>query len=1149
MRRLPLYPADPKAPIEKGERLDLDDECERCDLHKCKQRSVCISAEGEPDGVLIIQDSPGKAEDAEGRPCRTPTWQLVRSYVEKKYFSGPVAYDTAVRCYPKGKKLTKAQAKKRIGLCRPYLSQTVIDVSPQRIICCGTWAAESVLGRSPHPYSIRRNFSYLSDGTPVFMLPDPSVAFQNGWRKKDFLADLEWALHVTPPTPKWDGVAHIVQSRKDAQKIEKKLASAEYLTFDVETAGAQFDEDFEVLSVAVAPKGSDDAWIWDRSTSPGAWSILETLVSTVPLAGHNIKYDLLCLSIHFRIPLYEFKVYADTLGWRKILDAGAIARLEYCAELVGMGGHKEEADLFMKEAVADIRRNNKRRVLTEQQEYYADCILEGAPTKRYAFGLLDEDVLHRYNALDTVATGYLVDELGAQLEDHAKQRGIWDKIVGPNVEALAQVEAWGIAADRDAVENFHRYCQTIISSIAPQFAAYDLNPGSPDQVARVLFEDAGLQPVKFTNTGKPSTDAGVLESLKGKHPIVDAILEYRKIVKLDGTYAKGMLPHIRDDGRIHPNYNVVGTETGRISCSQPNMQNVPSPSEVEDDHGNVSIDPVSAFARNCFRASPGNTLLQFDYSQLELRIAAILSGDPLMKKIFLDGDDYHTRTAEMIATLAWGIHPDDVKKQHRRGAKCFHPDTEVLTKAGWKKITDLSDGEQVMTCEAKPGFRVDMKWDTPTDVFTARHPDQELIHFKNEGIDIRVTPDHGMLAFTKNGNPQERVLPHEFPNKRYWMNAGVFRGGDLKVKEALLRVAVAVQADGSYAEGSIRFGFKKRRKVSRLRRLLSLAGIAFTESVWSSGTTSICVNSAQSLQIRHLLEGKSLPWSWLDLPEHLRRAVLDEAPYWGHDRDNWNMRRCSSTDPQSIDVLQALASITGMKTRQTAQGKMRVLSIKEHARTRSGNLSVLHHSHTDKVACLTVPSGTVLVRDGGVPLICNQTVNFGLLYGKGIGGLAADLGCSKNEAEKLKDAILGQFTLLSKFISDRLAYGRKYGGVWVPWRKNAAWWRPLPGLDDSKDGVRINAENCTVNTPIQGMASFYCLASIREIIDWIREDHVPAKVVLTVHDSIILDVNPSARDEVMGVVPEIMQGFPSAGVPLVVDCEEGERWGELQKAE
>jgi len=175
-----------------------------------------------------------------------------------------------------------------------------------------------------------------------------------------------------------------------------------------------------------------------------------------------------------------------------------------------------------------------------------------------------------------------------------------------------------------------------------------VDPSSSAQLAALLFGKKsagglGLTPVKVTaKNKKPSTDKESLEALRGSHPVVAALLEHRTISKLNGTYARGLSEALEEDGRIRASLNPTGTETGRLSCSDPNLQTIPSRGE----HAKK--------IKGIFTAPPGSVLVQLDYSTLEMRVAAMLSQDPTMLEAFRSGEDPHTRTASLVSSMVWG---------------------------------------------------------------------------------------------------------------------------------------------------------------------------------------------------------------------------------------------------------------------------------------------------------------------------------------------------------------------------------------------------------------------------------------------------------------------------------------------------------------
>ncbi|MBQ7896447.1 MAG: DNA polymerase I, partial [Oscillospiraceae bacterium] len=166
-------------------------------------------------------------------------------------------------------------------------------------------------------------------------------------------------------------------------------------------------------------------------------------------------------------------------------------------------------------------------------------------------------------------------------------------------------------------------------------AGHSFNINSPKQLGEVLFEELMLPSGKKTKTGW-STSADILEKLCGKHPIIEEILEYRMLTKLKSTYADGLLKVISEDGRIHTSFQMTVTATGRLSSTEPNLQNIPVRKKL------------GAQIRNMFVASPGKCLVDADYSQIELRILAHISDDKTMQQAFLSGEDFHTVTASNV---------------------------------------------------------------------------------------------------------------------------------------------------------------------------------------------------------------------------------------------------------------------------------------------------------------------------------------------------------------------------------------------------------------------------------------------------------------------------------------------------------------------
>ena len=251
----------------------------------------------------------------------------------------------------------------------------------------------------------------------------------------------------------------------------------------------------------------------------------------------------------------------------------------------------------------------------------------------------------------------LCTELQAKCDERGMNK-LLAEIELPLSRVLADMEHAGILVD---AEGIRRFGATLQSEIDTQLTAiykavgYEFNVNSPKQLGKALFEDLGLPTGKKTKNGY-STNAEVLESLRPYSPVIDNILSYRTVQKLNSTYVEGLLKVIAADGRIHSTFIQTETRTGRISSSEPNLQNIPVRTEL------------GSQLRKYFIAPEGSILLDADYSQIELRILAHMSGDETMQQAFKTGADIHRSTAAKI----FGIKDEDVTAAQRSGAKAVN---------------------------------------------------------------------------------------------------------------------------------------------------------------------------------------------------------------------------------------------------------------------------------------------------------------------------------------------------------------------------------------------------------------------------------------------------------------------------------------------
>lgn len=301
-------------------------------------------------------------------------------------------------------------------------------------------------------------------------------------------------------------------------------------------------------------------------------------------------------------------------------------------------------DVALAAYVADS--NNGAATLNALMERYAGAVLP------------DEKDPQKQVALQAAAIGALVDPLAQELEKEGARK-VYDDIDLPLVGVLACMERTGAALDVDHLKALNESTGAEVDRLRAAIyasAGHEFNVDSPKQLSEVLFDELGLTPKKKTRSGY-STNASVLKELTEEHELPGLMLEYREYAKIKSTYIDA-LPRMRaEDGRVHTSFNEMVTATGRLSSSDPNLQNIP----VRTDFGRQ--------IRTCFvPLDEGEVFVSADYSQIELRLLAHLSGDEHLIASFNSGEDFHASTASRV----FGVPMDDVTPQMRSRAKAVN---------------------------------------------------------------------------------------------------------------------------------------------------------------------------------------------------------------------------------------------------------------------------------------------------------------------------------------------------------------------------------------------------------------------------------------------------------------------------------------------
>ncbi len=288
---------------------------------------------------------------------------------------------------------------------------------------------------------------------------------------------------------------------------------------------------------------------------------------------------------------------------------------------------------------------------------YCGVNIDAQEDENGQLSLMDDTAGVKQIASEAAAMALLTETLEPKLHELGMDR-LFSEIELPLCHVLADMERAGFYIDKQALREFGDMLSgkiTELEAVIYSLSGEEFNINSPKQLGVILFEKLMLPAPKKTKTGY-STNIDVLEFLLDKHPIIQRIIDYRELSKLKSTYADGLMKVIASDGRIHTRFQMTVTATGRLSSTEPNLQNIPVRKEVGGE------------LRKMFVAGEGNVLVDADYSQIELRILAHISGDEAMLKTFKNGGDIHAATAAQV----FEVPPEEVTPLMRARAKAVN---------------------------------------------------------------------------------------------------------------------------------------------------------------------------------------------------------------------------------------------------------------------------------------------------------------------------------------------------------------------------------------------------------------------------------------------------------------------------------------------
>lgn len=420
------------------------------------------------------------------------------------------------------------------------------------------------------------------------------------------------------------------------------------VALDTETTGL-YPRDAYVLGVSISYKPNHGRYIGCDCLTETNIKVLQQICKQATVVFHNMKFDYKMLNYHLGLEFNHDQVH-DTMIMHYVLDENDSHGLkELALKYTDYGDYDAKLDEF-------------------KREY---CRQYGVLNENFTYDLIPFDILSEYAATDTAVTLELFNKFWPIVQKNDRLHSVYTKILIPGTLFLMDMEEVGIPINRERMQLADVYLSEKIKEAKERIYTFDevklfeqheskiFNPNSVQQLRVVLFDYVGLTPTsKKTATGAVSTDSEVLEQLSDEHDLPKAILQVRKLSKIQNTYIHKILPELDRDSRIRTNFNLIFTTSGRLSSSGKfNAQQIPRD------------DPI---IKGCIKAPQGYKIVSQDLRTAEMYYAAVLSDDKNLQKVFADGGDFHSTIAKMVFDLPCSV--EQVKKLYpdmRQSAKAI----------------------------------------------------------------------------------------------------------------------------------------------------------------------------------------------------------------------------------------------------------------------------------------------------------------------------------------------------------------------------------------------------------------------------------------------------------------------------------------------
>lgn len=607
--------------------------CQLCPLWESAE-TPCLWGKG-PQGakIMIINEAPGELEDRKGLPLQSREQKrLLEWTLEEAGVKLSDCYIThAVRCKPpEGRTPTATEAK----VCKQYLDEEIKTVNPEYILTLGATVLKAISKKAKITELHGQSFEY--GNATVIPTFHPGAALRDPARIVPLKGDIQKLGHLTrgvvPSSEHIDW--EVIRTMDQWDEFMEDFRATKEAAIDIETTGLDRNAEGSAINSIQVATDSGKSWALPLNVRDGPWRLkpkiqqlfVETLVEQseeVTVIGQNFKFDNLWIKAKYGV---KFRLGFDTMLAHHTLDENS------------PHGLKEMASEFLNAPSYDVDLKTK-------------------------LGLGDLQKFYKYGCEDTYYTKGLKDVFRKRFLKDPGLRKLFYKLVMPAARMFEDIEEDGLFINLEQLEETEKTLTKRKEELLEQLnelAGKEVNWNSPAQIGQLFYEKLKLPVLEKTSAGKASTSESVLLRLQEKHPIAKLLMEYRGVEKNLSTYVVGWRKLMYGD-RLYLSTKLHGTVTGRYASRLHQV-------------------PRDVMIRSHIDAPEGWVFVSADYSQIELRLAAMLSNDPRMKMIFQTGGDIHSETASFIL----GKPVSKLTKEERKMAKAVN--FGLLYGMGWPKL-------------------------------------------------------------------------------------------------------------------------------------------------------------------------------------------------------------------------------------------------------------------------------------------------------------------------------------------------------------------------------------------------------------------------------------------------------------------------------